>query len=402
LPERDVHPAYPGVRAFSTIPPQCPFCYHANPAGARFCNDCGSPLHLKPCKQCEAINDQAARNCYKCGTEDPALVTAPEAAPDVGFEFGHPSLPQSAAESHDVRSQRQGNATAIDREPDVEVVTREPRSLDEEGSSLVSETPPATHVIPSDNFGATAGRRPMSRAALAEFVPVVLLIAVAISAYHVYRHPLQLREWLSAIIAPADEYPGGMRTQSVPGTIGVLASSAPPVDLGTGSVAGINSTGPAPPNKSSTDVTPSPVRQDGTLATGLDSAGGQTLAPDASRAAAATPQPLGSATEQAPPPARLATQVEKGVGTSGVATAIAAEPRDSPAIIPPHATRPGGCTEAIAALGPCSSKKTSTNAKTTAKKSKKTSTKKVASTQAPPAPKASTTAIETAKTAPRE
>ena len=59
----------------------CPFCDHHNPAGAKFCNDCGSPLHLKPCNQCDAVNHQAATNCYKCGAECPALFTTPEATP---------------------------------------------------------------------------------------------------------------------------------------------------------------------------------------------------------------------------------------------------------------------------------------------------------------------------------
>ena len=45
----------------------CAFCDHRNPAGAKFCNDCASPLHLKPCKRCDAVNDLAATNCYKCG-----------------------------------------------------------------------------------------------------------------------------------------------------------------------------------------------------------------------------------------------------------------------------------------------------------------------------------------------
>ena len=61
--------------------PVCPFCDHRNPAGAKFCSDCGSPLHLKPCNQCDAVNSQAATNCYKCGAECPALFTTPEAAP---------------------------------------------------------------------------------------------------------------------------------------------------------------------------------------------------------------------------------------------------------------------------------------------------------------------------------
>ncbi len=59
----------------------CLFCDRHNPAGAKFCNDCGSPLHLKPCNQCDAVNHQAATNCYKCGAECPALFTTPEATP---------------------------------------------------------------------------------------------------------------------------------------------------------------------------------------------------------------------------------------------------------------------------------------------------------------------------------
>ena len=49
----------------------CAFCDHRNPAGAKFCNDCASPLHLKPCRRCDAVNDQAATSCYKCGAACP-------------------------------------------------------------------------------------------------------------------------------------------------------------------------------------------------------------------------------------------------------------------------------------------------------------------------------------------
>jgi ribosomal protein L40E len=59
----------------------CPFCDHRNPAGAKFCNDCGSPLHMKACNECDAVNHQAATNCYQCGAECPALFTTPEATP---------------------------------------------------------------------------------------------------------------------------------------------------------------------------------------------------------------------------------------------------------------------------------------------------------------------------------
>ncbi len=59
----------------------CPFCDHHNAAAAKFCNDCGWPLHLKPCNQCDAVNHQAATNCLQCGAEYPALFTTPGATP---------------------------------------------------------------------------------------------------------------------------------------------------------------------------------------------------------------------------------------------------------------------------------------------------------------------------------
>ena len=45
---------------------RCPFCTHTNPHGARFCNECGSPLHLRPCERCQAVNDVLSRQCYRC------------------------------------------------------------------------------------------------------------------------------------------------------------------------------------------------------------------------------------------------------------------------------------------------------------------------------------------------
>jgi Double zinc ribbon len=45
----------------------CPYCDHANPAGAKFCNECGSPLHLAPCRHCDAVNHVDDEQCYRCG-----------------------------------------------------------------------------------------------------------------------------------------------------------------------------------------------------------------------------------------------------------------------------------------------------------------------------------------------
>jgi len=47
-------------------PPDCPFCEHRNPAGAKFCNECGSPLHLTPCGDCGAVNNVTDTHCWRC------------------------------------------------------------------------------------------------------------------------------------------------------------------------------------------------------------------------------------------------------------------------------------------------------------------------------------------------
>src|SRR5258705_9684072 len=209
------------------LPPQFFFCDHINPAGATFCNDCGSPLHLKPCKHCEAINDQAAKNCYKCGKDDPALISSDEAPPVL--------LPGSAAQSVDVLSRPQDKATAQDCEPCVEVVALEPRPLDRDASSPLSGNSGAASLASSQDRGSASERHPMARAAVAGLPPAALLVALALSAFYAYLHPLQLREWLSAKRTAPDENRGGAPGQSIPGKDGVPATSASAVNLDAGS-----------------------------------------------------------------------------------------------------------------------------------------------------------------------
>jgi hypothetical protein len=60
----------------------CHFCARTNPAGSKFCNDCGEPLDLKPCSHCDAFNHVAVDRCYQCGTpfeakQEPLAVPEP-------------------------------------------------------------------------------------------------------------------------------------------------------------------------------------------------------------------------------------------------------------------------------------------------------------------------------------
>jgi hypothetical protein len=59
----------------------CPFCDHANPAGAKFCNECGSPLHFAPCKQCGAVNHVDDAQCHRCGVLLASPADATQAVP---------------------------------------------------------------------------------------------------------------------------------------------------------------------------------------------------------------------------------------------------------------------------------------------------------------------------------
>jgi ribosomal protein L40E len=62
---------------------RCSFCAHVNPPAAKFCNDCGSALRLRPCARCEAINDVDAARCHQCGQplDGSASTDAPPEAP---------------------------------------------------------------------------------------------------------------------------------------------------------------------------------------------------------------------------------------------------------------------------------------------------------------------------------
>jgi hypothetical protein len=371
------------------FPHQCLFCDHVNPVGAKFCNDCGSPLHLKPCKQCEAINDHAAQNCYRCGAADPALViaapellsltsetTAATATPDdVSFDRGASVEPLTQDVATLLR--RHADAAATNLEPGVQTATHEPRALTDGMSASAPKTLRATPADPAEELRAVAGPGPVWRVTSAEILPALLLVVVALSAFHVYRNPLQLRGWLDSAkvaIGSAD----GRPMQSIPETIAV---PAPPAlaDLGTGSVAGVASDGPASTNTRSIAVTHAPVPAEGP--TGIDLQ--TTTSNQSPSVTSALPPPLDAPSDRVMP-ARLAGPDEDNAGTPGTTTTNAVEPR---------------AKTTLAAGKQGNSKKTSTIGKATPKKAKKTSTKNPASTKPAPAPKTTT---EPAKTARRE
>jgi adenylate cyclase len=45
---------------------RCPQCQQENPAGARFCNGCGTRLEMA-CPACNHVNPSGSRFCNGCG-----------------------------------------------------------------------------------------------------------------------------------------------------------------------------------------------------------------------------------------------------------------------------------------------------------------------------------------------
>lgn len=62
---------------------QCSFCQHENVPGARFCAECGSPLHLRVCpnSNCGKVSDVNAKQCKHCGTFFPEIPLADASTP---------------------------------------------------------------------------------------------------------------------------------------------------------------------------------------------------------------------------------------------------------------------------------------------------------------------------------
>ena len=184
--------------AMSSIPPlQCLFCQHLNPAGASFCNDCGSQLNLQPCDRCGAIDNRTATNCYKCG----AAFTLP-AAP------GLDSQPAPAMLDHEAVYPALNNA-GVGGSP----VEHQP----EDPTPAWPEPPPVAATVSSELAATATGSRRRWRVAVAALV----LGVMAMSAYE-YFAPSAQRAPTPGVKQPVPGEP--MPAGTAPSAV------APPID----------------------------------------------------------------------------------------------------------------------------------------------------------------------------
>jgi ribosomal protein L40E len=296
------------------LPPQCPFCAHTNPSGAKFCNECGAPLHLRPCNQCDAINNQVAKNCHKCGMAFAMPYTAPEAAPvlpaldtvaasasldDLCVESGYASLTESVTESQDVRLRQPDDETAAAHDCAVEIVPRAPRSPGADMTSPVSTEDRTANAIPLHDLGTATGPHLLSRLALVVVLSAAVLTAVGVSAYYAYHHQTQ---------------PGGPVSAAPPNAAVPTDVTVPPANPSVARATGPDSDDRQMPTPSDGDTPTTPQR----ISISDQAAPSQQPATEAGEVAKAP-----SATAPAQQPAIQVAEVAKARS----ATAVAADPR---------------------------------------------------------------------------
>ncbi len=198
----------------------CHFCEHGNRAGAKFCEECGSALNLKLCKQCEAINHRAAQHCHQCGTEFPAEWTPDQVTVT---ENAHGRLADEAG----------GVIELV-----AEVAARQPDSPAANAPFLVPRPQLAYDAVLSRSKWSTKQGR-SSRAV----VSALLLATTAGLAYYLYRLPEQTTLTPTASRptagAPVQASSVDIPTPSMPVTVGAsaLESLTQPVAEANGVVA---------------------------------------------------------------------------------------------------------------------------------------------------------------------
>jgi hypothetical protein len=105
----------------SAQPMQCAICTASNPPSAKFCNECGSPLSLCICPQCQVIYARTAKACIACGTATEDALATPKA-----------NAAAAAAPPSTVST-----VPAADSPPPIETIEKDWKALLQEGEKQV-------------------------------------------------------------------------------------------------------------------------------------------------------------------------------------------------------------------------------------------------------------------------
>ena len=233
----------------------CAFCKHENPARAKFCNECASPLAVKPCDACEAVNAKAATACHRCKAPFAAIALDPEVsaasivaqADETLAELRRELAEATARTSRSVPPDRALAPVApagsvetdvsrvpspvMDRIAAGESTIAFPRGehfikLDE--ASAAASSPPTDRTLdalraPSDpGTVVLRGRRPSPAVTIAV---IALLLALPVGIY-AWRNPDQLQDWVSRLATLLPDSKPATSSSEAP-AVASPASSAP-------------------------------------------------------------------------------------------------------------------------------------------------------------------------------
>ena len=279
-------------------PPDCPFCEHQNPASAKFCNECGSPLHLTPCGDCGAVNSVADTHCWRCGgllvpLDSPVPVARVERKPAVPEQLPIELLPPTQLPTEQELEQE-----LVALEQEVQALERAPASA--EAPPPVFEHAPRGSGIPGPKAADPRPRR----------------------AEQAFRDP-NIPE-LKSLFVPADDAPRGRRALIVTAFVVALGSAiavgAYLLDRDRGSPETVASA--APPSQARAEPATAPR-----------------VASDVAEASAAAPEP-------APPPAPKAVDAP-------IERRVASDAGEAPPVPGPAAAPEPGCPPAVEAMALC-------------------------------------------------
>jgi hypothetical protein len=317
----------------------CPFCDATNPPQARFCNACGSRLHLKLCEQCQAVNDQEVANCYQCGARFSQAGSTSEAAA------------RAACQRLQEILQSGGRALAAPtREPE-----HEPDVAIELAAERVSDSPEGDADPEPREAAPGTWARDGDQRQRRSLVPVVIAVTASIvaAAYFVLVHPDDApgKENARQPASATDSGPRPIASEAPASAdaavsrIGGLGEAAVREALGlpSGEAKG-------PDNAAAARKAPGPPARDATLST--PGSVGAVAAGDPSTVPSTVAGRTGPRAASADGDLSAGPRTKTGSGASPLPTPSA--PTDAAA-----ATQPGpvGCSEAVAAAGLCDTSK---------------------------------------------
>ena len=223
----------------------CAFCLHDNPAGARYCNDCASPLALKPCRACDAVNARAAAACHRCRTpfavEPPPSDVSTETLVAQADETLQALRRELAEATSRAASVQQGDADVgadaqpvsvdenpLPRAPSIETaaaaaaIPDAPLPRGEHFISLQSEPPiPAPRSIGEAariDAAETVVLRGRRASPMVAVTAIMLLLALPV-AFYAWRNPDQVQGWfdrLQTMVRDMRDAPAAADVPSVP------------------------------------------------------------------------------------------------------------------------------------------------------------------------------------------